>query len=57
VPKQEAEQFMHGKPSQSLVRKYAQKIGGLFDEVKLDTFQTYKIAGLSQEDQTKRQVQ
>lgn len=57
VPKQEAEQFIHGKPSQNLLKRYAQKIGGLFDEVKLDTFQTYKIAGLSQEDQSKRQVQ
>jgi len=56
VPKDEADNFSRGAMSQSLIKKYASKIGGLFDEVKLDSFQTYKIPGISQEDQTKRQV-
>ncbi len=56
VPQQEADNFSRGVMSQNLIKKYASKIGGLFDEVKTATFQTYKIPGLSQEDQTKRQV-
>lgn len=56
VPKEEADNFSSGFLSQGLIKKYASKIGGLFDEVKLDSFQTYKIPGISQEDQTKRQV-
>jgi len=56
VPKEEADQFSRGNISQGLIKKYAKKIGGLFDEVKIDSFQTYKIAGLSQEDQTKHRV-
>lgn len=56
VPQDEADNFSRGVMSQSLMKKYASKIGGLFDEVKLDSFQTYKIPGISQEDQIKRQV-
>jgi magnesium chelatase subunit D len=56
VPKEEADNFSWGILSRGLIKKYTSKISGLFDEVKLDSFQTYKIPGLSQDDQTKRQV-
>jgi Mg-chelatase subunit ChlD len=56
VPKEEADNFSWGRMSQGLIKKYASKIGGLFDEVKTDAFQTYKIPGLSQEDTAKPKV-
>jgi magnesium chelatase subunit D len=56
VPKEESDNFSWGIMSRGLIKKYTSKISGLFDEVKTDSFQTYKIPGLSQEDQTKRQI-
>lgn len=56
VPKEEADVFNQGAISHGLIKKYASKIGGLFDEVKVDSFQAYRIPGISQDEQTKRQV-